>query len=289
MLLKTDLLIVIEEFSNCIPRHSIGVCHFILDKNAVLYYNISSRDNKELHMSYMKNEQDIRSQGVCYSAGLRSYLTKVYNYMALALGVTGLVAFLTVFSGLFQVIYSNPVLSLVVTLSPVALVFYMSFRLQHLSAQSTLTVFFLFSVLMGISLSHVFIIYTAENIARAFFITSIMFGSMALYGNTTKKDLTSMGSFLIMGIWGLIIASIVNLLLGSSPLYFAISFVSVIVFTLMTAYDAQRIRDVYYRYNDGSEVAATKLAVLGATNLYFDFINIFLNLLRLLNLFNNKD
>lgn len=240
-------------------------------------------------MSYMKNEQDIRSQGVYYSAGLRSYLTKVYNYMALALGVTGLVAFLTVFSGLFQVIYSNPILSLVVMLSPVALVFYMSFRLQHLSAQSTLTVFFLFSVLMGTSLSHIFIIYTAENIARAFFITSIMFGSMALYGNTTKKDLTSMGSFLIMGIWGLIIASIVNLFLGSSPLYFAISFVSVIVFTLMTAYDAQRIKDVYYRYNDGSEVATTKLAVLGATNLYFDFINIFLNLLRLINLFNNKD
>lgn len=98
-----------------------------------------------------------------------------------------------------------------------------------------------------------------------------------------------MGSFLIMGIWGLIIASIVNLFLGSSPLYFAISFVSVIVFTLMTAYDAQRIKDVYYRYNDGSEVATTKLAVLGATNLYFDFINIFLNLLRLLDLFNNKD
>ena len=142
---------------------------------------------------------------------------------------------------------------------------------------------------MGISLSHIFIIYTTENIARAFFITSIMFGSMALYGNTTKKDLTSMDSFLIMGIWGLIIASIVNLFLGSSPLYFAISFVSVIVFTLMTAYDAQRIKDVYYRYNDGSEVATTKLAILGATNLYFDFINIFLNLLRLLNLFNNKD
>ncbi|WP_341808950.1 Bax inhibitor-1/YccA family protein [Wolbachia endosymbiont (group E) of Neria commutata] len=240
-------------------------------------------------MSYMRNEQDIRSQGAYYSAGLRSYLTKVYNYMALALGVTGLVAFLTVFSGLFQVIYSNPVLSIVVMLSPIALVFYMSYKIQHLSAQSTVTIFFAFSVLMGLSLSYIFIVYTAENIARAFFITSIMFGSMALYGNTTKRDLTSMGSFLIMGVWGLIIASIVNLFLGSSPLYFAISFISVIVFTLMTAYDAQRIKDVYYKYNDGSEVATTKLAILGATNLYFDFINIFLNLLRLLNLLNNRD
>ncbi|MCA4773861.1 Bax inhibitor-1/YccA family protein [Wolbachia endosymbiont of Mansonella perstans] len=240
-------------------------------------------------MSYMKNEQDIRSQGVYYSAGLRGYLIKVYNYMALALGVTGLVAFLTVFSGLFQVIYSNPVLLFVVMFSPIALVFYMSYRLQHLSAQSTVTVFFLFSVLMGLSLSHIFIIYTAENIARAFFITSIMFGSMALYGNITKRDLTNMCSFLIMGIWGLITASIVNLFLGSSPLYFAISFISVIVFTLLTAYDAQRIKDIYYRYNDGSEIAATKLSILGATNLYFDFINIFLNLLRLLNLFSNRD
>ncbi|WCR59798.1 MAG: Inner membrane protein YbhL [Wolbachia endosymbiont of Ctenocephalides felis wCfeF] len=240
-------------------------------------------------MSYMRNEQDIRSQGVYYSAGLRSYLIKVYNYMALALGVTGLVAFLTVFSGLFQVIYSNPVLPFVVTFSPIALVFYMSYRLQYLSAQSTVTVFFLFSVLMGLSLSHIFIIYTAENIARAFFITSIMFGSMALYGNTTKRDLTNMGSFLIMGIWGLIIASIVNLFLGSGPLHFAISFISVIVFTLLTAYDAQRIKDIYYRYNDGSEAVATKWAILGATTLYFDFINIFLNLLRLLNLFNSRD
>ncbi len=138
-------------------------------------------------MSYMKNEQDIRSQGVYYSTGLRSYLTKVYNYMALALGITGLIAFLTVFFDLFQVIYSNPVLSIVVMLSPIALVFYMSHRLQYLSAQSTVTVFFLFSVLMGLSLSYIFIVYTTENIARAFFITSIMFGSMALYGNSTKK------------------------------------------------------------------------------------------------------
>ncbi|MDR2978205.1 MAG: Bax inhibitor-1/YccA family protein [Rickettsiales bacterium] len=237
-------------------------------------------------MSYMRNEQDIRSQGVYYSAGLRSYLVKVYNYMALALGVTGLVAFLTVFSGLFQVIYSNPVLPFVVMLSPFALVFYMYYRIQNLSAQSAVAIFFLFSALMGLSSSYIFVRYTTENIARAFLITSIMFGSMALYGNTTKKDLASMGSFLIMGAWGLIIAFIVNLFLGSSSLYFAISFISVIVFTLLTAYDAQQIKDVYYRYNDGSEAAATKWAILGATTLYFDFIIIFKHLLRLLS---NRD
>ncbi|MDN5247564.1 MAG: Bax inhibitor-1/YccA family protein [Wolbachia endosymbiont of Tyrophagus putrescentiae] len=240
-------------------------------------------------MSFMRDEQDIRSQGVYYSAGLRSYLTKVYNYMALALGFTGLIAFLFASSGLFQVIASNPVLALVIMFSPIVLVFVMGYKLSQLSVQATIAIFFTFSGLMGASLSYIFVIYTAENIARAFFITAIMFGSMALYGNNTKRDLTSMGSFLIMGIWGLFIASILNIFLRSSPLYFAVSFLSVIVFTLMTAYDAQRIKDIYYRYNDGSEVAITKLAILGATNLYFDFINIFLSLLRLLNLFSNKD
>ncbi|WP_353277192.1 Bax inhibitor-1/YccA family protein [Wolbachia endosymbiont (group A) of Agelastica alni] len=237
-------------------------------------------------MSYMRNEQDIRSQGVYYSAGLRSYLTKVYNYMALALGVTGLVAFLTVFSGLFQVIHSNPVLLYTVIFSPLVLVFFVYPKILHLSVQSAFTIFFAFAVLIGMSSSYIFIIYTAESIARAFFITSIMFGSMALYGNITKRDLTSMGSFLRMGVWGLIIASVVNLFLGSGPLDFAISFISVIVFTLKTASDAQRIKDVYYKYNDGSEAATTKLAILGATSLYLDFINIFLSLLRLLN---NRD
>jgi FtsH-binding integral membrane protein len=234
----------------------------------------------------MRNEQDIRSQGVYYSAGLRSYLIKVYNYMALALGVTGLVAFLTVFSGLFQVIYSNSVLLYAVILSPVILVFFVYPKVLHLSVQSAFTVFFTFSVLMGLSSSYIFVFYTAENIARAFFITSVMFGSMALYGNTTKKDLTSMGSFLRMGVLGVIIASIVNLFLRSSPLHFAISFISVIVFTLLTAYDAQRIKDIYYRYNDGSEAVTTKWAILGAADLYLKFINIFLSLL---NLFNSRD
>ncbi|GFQ73431.1 uncharacterized protein RP147 [Trichonephila clavata] len=243
-------------------------------------------DKRSYIMSYMRNEQDIRSQGAYYSAGLRSYLTKVYNYMALALGVTGLVAFLTVFSGLFQVIHSNPVLLYTVIFSPLVLVFFVYPKILHLSVQSAFTIFFAFAVLIGMSSSYIFIIYTAESIARAFFITSIMFGSMALYGNITKRDLTSMGSFLRMGVWGLIIASVVNLFLGSGPLDFAISFISVIVFTLKTASDAQRIKDVYYKYNDGSEAATTKLAILGATSLYLDFINIFLSLLRLLN---NRD
>ncbi|MDG7056231.1 MAG: Bax inhibitor-1/YccA family protein [Wolbachia endosymbiont of Meromenopon meropis] len=239
-------------------------------------------------MSYMRNEQDIRYRGVYYSAGLRNYLTKVYNYMALALGVTGLVAFLTVFSGLYQVIHSSSVLFYGVAFSPLLLVMFVYPRIPYLSVQSAFAVFFAFSVLIGLSSSYIFILYTAQNITRAFFIASIMFGSMALYGNTTKKDLASMASFLTMGVLGLFIASLVNLFLGSNPLYFAISLVSVIVFTLFTACDAQRIKDIYYRYNDGSEVAATKLAIFGATELYLDFVNIFLNLLRLFNLFNSS-
>jgi FtsH-binding integral membrane protein len=186
-------------------------------------------------------------------------------------------------------LHSSSVLFYGVAFSPLVLVVFAYPRIPHLSVQSAFTIFFTFSVLMGLSSSYIFVRYTAENIARAFFITSIMFGSMALYGNTTKKDLTSMGSFLRMGVLGLIIASIVNVLLRSSPLHFAISFISVIVFTLLTACDAQRIKDIYYRYNDGSEAAATKLAIFGATDLYLDFINIFLNLLRLLNLFNSRD
>ncbi|WP_341824143.1 Bax inhibitor-1/YccA family protein [Wolbachia endosymbiont (group A) of Udea olivalis] len=181
-------------------------------------------------MSFIRGKEHIRSQGIYYSSGLRSYLIKVYNYMALALSITGIVAFFVVFSGLFQVIYSNPVLSVMVIFSPVVLVFMMHYKLPHFSAQETIAIFFIFSALMGISLSHVFIVYTGENIARAFFITSIMFGSMALYGNSTSRDLTSLGSFLIMGVWGLLIVSVVNLILGSSALYFAISFLSVIVF-----------------------------------------------------------
>ncbi|OEY87025.1 hypothetical protein BIY23_00865 [Wolbachia pipientis] len=240
-------------------------------------------------MSFLRSE---RTQGAYYHAGLRDYLAKVYSYMALALGITGIVALFVVYSDLHMVISSNPLLAFVVTLSPIILVFSIYYNLVHLSMQAIIAMFLLYSVLMGASLSHVFLIYTSENIARAFFITSIMFGSMALYGNNTKRDLTSAGSFLIMGIWGIIIASLVNLFIGSSALYFAISLVSVIVFTLMTAYDAQKIKDIYYRYNDGSEVASTKLAILGALSLYLNFINIFLNLLRLLHisaLSNNRD
>lgn len=232
-------------------------------------------------MSFVRDQQNIRSQGVYYSTGLRNYLVKVYNYMAVALGITGIVAFFTASSqAIMSAVYGTPLQWLVVFL-PIILVSVMSYKLHSLSFQSIITIFISFSALMGVSLSYIFVIYTAESIARVFFITAVMFGAMALYGNNTKHDLTKLGSFLIMGVIGLIIASLVNLFLGSHPLQFAISLITVVIFTLMTAYDAQRIKDLYYQFNDGSEVATNKLAIMGATSLYFNFINIFLSLLRL--------
>ncbi len=235
-------------------------------------------------MSFSKSE---RTQGAYYHVGLKNYLVKVYNYMAFALGITGIVAFFVASSGLSVVVHSNLFLSLIVTLSPMALVIFMQYRIAYLSMQAIIAVFAVFAALMGVSISYIFLIYAKENIARAFFIASIMFGSMALYGNNTKRDLTDFGSFLLQGILGIIIASIVNLFFRSSALYFAISLMAVIVFTLITAYDAQKVKDIYYKYNDGSEIVSTRLAVLGATTLYFNFLNIFLHLLNLLHVYPN--
>ncbi len=232
-------------------------------------------------MSFIKDQQGIRSQGVYYSAGLRSYLVKVYNYMAMALGITGVVAFFVASSqSIMSAVYGTPLQWLVMFL-PIILVSVMSYKLHSLSFQSIIMIFLSFSALMGISISTIFVIYTTESIARVFFITATLFGTMALYGNSTKRDLSQFGSFLMMGVVGIIIASLVNLFLGSHPLQFAISLITVVLFTLMTAYDAQRIKDLYYQFNDGSEVATSKLAIMGATNLYFNYINIFLSLLRL--------
>lgn len=233
-------------------------------------------------MTFMNHEQDVRAQGAYYSAGLRSYLVKVYNYMAMALGLTGLVAFLAASSEtLMQAIYGSP-LQWVVMLAPIGLVFFMSYKLSSLTMQATLGVFAAFSAMMGLSLSYIFLVYTSESIARVFFISASMFGAMAYYGNVTKKDLSQFGSFLMMGLVGIIIASIVNIFLGSAPLHFAISIVGVILFTGMTAFDAQKVKDMYFKFNDGSDVATKKLAIMGATTLYFDFINLFLSLLRLM-------
>ncbi|MDB1135654.1 Bax inhibitor-1 family protein [Candidatus Anaplasma sp. TIGMIC] len=217
-----------------------------------------------------------------YCAGLRSYLVRVYNYMAMALGVTGIVAYVVSQSGgLMSAIYGTP-LHWVVAIAPMIMVFVMAARIQKMSLKSMMVVFFGFSAVMGLSLSYIFIVYTSHSIARVFFISSTMFGLMALYGNTTKKDLSRFSSFLYMGVVGLIVASVVNWFMMSGPLHFAISLVSVLVFTALTAVNAQEIKDMYYRFNDGSDVTSGKMAIMGATSLYFAYINIFISLLHLM-------
>lgn len=218
------------------------------------------------------------ASGVTYDAGLRAYMLKVYNNMGIALAISGFVSFFVANSpGLMQAIFGTP-LQWVVLLAPLGFVFFFGARINKISAASAQTYLWIFASLMGLSLAPLFLIYTGASVAKCFFITASLFGSMSLYGYTTKKDLTGMGSFLFMGLIGVIIASIVNLFLKSSGLDFAISIIAVIVFTGLTAYDTQRIKSMYYQFSDGESIS--KAATMGALALYMDFINLFIQMLR---------
>ena len=221
--------------------------------------------------------------------GLRAYMLKVYNYMGSALLVTGIVALLTFkfavlslsplqFTPLGNSLYSSG-LAWVVMLAPLGVVLYMSFGIAKMSASKAQTVFWIFAALMGISLSSIFVIYTETSITRVFFITAGTFGAMSIYGYTTKKDLTKLGSFLMMGLFGIIIASIVNIFMKSSMMYFVISIIGVLVFVGLNAYDTQKIKNMYLASDSGELMG--KKAVMGALTLYLDFINLFIMLLRL--------
>jgi len=211
--------------------------------------------------------------------GLRAYMLRVYNYMAMGLAVTGGVAFMVASSPtLMQAIFGTP-LMWVAILAPLAMVFFLSFRIHKMSPGTAQAVFWIYAALNGVMFSTIFLAYTSTSIARVFFITASMFAAMSLYGYTTKKDLSGWGSFLFMGLIGIIVAMIVNLFLASSALHFAISVIGVLVFTGLTAYDTQQIKQMYV---EGDEAGtATKKAVMGALRLYLDFINLFLMLLRL--------
>ncbi len=211
--------------------------------------------------------------------GLRAYMLGVYNYMASGLALTGVVAFIVANTPfLMDAIFGTPLLW-VVMLAPLGVVFFMSARIQSMSAGAAQATFWVFAVLMGMSLASIFIVYTGASIARVFFITASVFGAMSIYGYTTKRDLTGWGSFLFMGLIGIIIASVVNIFLASSALEFAISVIGVLVFVGLTAYDTQNIKSMYVE-SDGAAVV-TKKAIMGALRLYLDFINLFLMLLRL--------
>ena len=213
-------------------------------------------------------------------AGLRAYMIQVYNYMTIGLGMTGVVAYLAAQStDLMQTIFMTP-LKWVVLLAPLGLVIFLSARLATMSVRAAQGTFFLYSALVGLSLSAIFLAFTHDSIARVFFITGGTFGAMSLYGYTTHKDLTGWGSFLLMGLIGLIIASVVNLFMHSTALDFVVSAVGVLIFTGLTAYDTQQIKSMYGSWGDDHGMGQ-KTAIHGALRLYLDFINLFLMLLRI--------
>ena len=224
--------------------------------------------------------------------GLRAYMLKVYNYMATGVLLTGIIALLsfkmsvvtdasgaiTGFTGLENALFFSG-LKWIVMLAPLGIVLYMSFGINKMSAAKAQSVFWIFAALMGLSLSWILLVYTGVSVARVFFITSATFGAMSIYGYTTKRDLTKLGSFLMMGLIGIIIASLVNIFLKSSMMHFIISILGVLIFVGLTAYDTQKIKNMYAASDTGELMG--KKAVMGALPLYLDFINLFIMLLRL--------
>ena len=243
------------------------------------------------------NKQNIQSKVTATQTheideGLRAYMLKVYNYMTTGLLLTGIIAYFfgkasIVTNDMGQIIgvtqigallFGSP-LKWVVMLAPLGFVFYLSARINKMSVSGAQITFWIFSAIMGLSLASLFIEFTHSSIARVFFITSGTFAAMSLYGYTTKRDLTKLGGFLFMGLIGIIIASVVNLFIGSSALQFAISVIGVLVFVGLTAYDTQTIKNMYYAGD--SESVGSKKALMGALRLYLDFINLFIMLLQL--------
>ena len=239
------------------------------------------------------------ARGAAIDQGLRAFMLGVYNNMAIGLVVTGIVAFavsqfavtndpaqaagnlrgllLTPFG---QAIYFSP-LRWVVMLAPLAFVFFFSFQVQKIAASTARILFYVFAALMGLSISSILLVYTQTSVANAFFITAATFGSLSLYGYVTKRDLGPMGAFLFMGVIGIILVSLVNgFLVHSAGLGFGLNILIVLVFAGLTAYDTQKIRETYYQVSGNGEMAA-RMSVIGALQLYLDFINIFMAILRL--------
>jgi FtsH-binding integral membrane protein len=218
-----------------------------------------------------------------YDVGLRSYMLSVYNYMASALALTGLVAYAAANYAMANPAVANLLfvspLKWVVMLAPIGLVFFLAARVHAMSSGAAQATFWVYAGLMGLSLASIFLVYTGQSIARVFFITAGTFAGVSLWGYTTKRDLSKFGTFLFMGVIGIVLASIVNIFLGSTALQFAISVIGVLVFTGLTAYDTQRIKELYDEL-DASDVMGKK-AIMGALTLYLDFINLFIMALQL--------
>lgn len=222
--------------------------------------------------------------------GLRAYMIRIYNYMAAGVALTGVVSWFTfnaatttneagrlVLTSFGQAIYSGP-LTIILFLGTLGIVFFLSFRIDKLQAGTALMLFMGYAALLGLMLSSVFLQYTGASITRTFFISAASFGALSLYGYTTQRDLSPIGSFLIMGLFGLILAMVVNIFLKSSGLDFAVSAIGVLIFAGLTAWDTQKIKEMYDSNDDGT--VSGRKAVMGALTLYLDFINLFLFMLR---------
>lgn len=235
-------------------------------------------------MSNNFQEQRIYPASQTASQASTIFLAKVFNWMAIGLGLTAVVAFLVANSATAQnLIFGNKILFYGLIFGELGMVIYLSARIQHISATKATILFLLYSALNGATLSAILLLYTATSVASAFVVAAGMFGAMAIYGTVTKKDLSGMGSFMFMGLIGMIIASVVNIFMGSAMISWVVSAIGVVVFTGLTAYDVQKIS----AYGSSGimaqgEAAIKKGAIMGALSLYLDFINLFLSLLRLM-------
>jgi len=217
--------------------------------------------------------------GVAYDEGLRTYMLSVYNYMASGVLLTGLVALGFAATGMAAQVFMSPgILKYVIMFAPLGIVMWLGFGINRVSEGTAKALFWAYAVVMGLSLSTIFLAYTGSSIASTFFASAAAFGALSLYGYTTKKDLSGFGTFLIMGLVGLIVASLINIFMQSSGLAFAINLVGVLLFAGLTAYDTQKIKSMYFAVG-GSQFRG-KSIVMGALTLYLDFINLFLFLLR---------
>lgn len=223
-----------------------------------------------------------------FDEGLRNYMLKIYNFMAMGLVVTGIFAFLTLnFSPLTALMFNigpndefigTSGLGMLISFAPLGIAIYFFMGLGRMSVNTAQTLFWVYAAVMGMSLSHLGLVYTGQSLARTFFICASVFGAMSIYGYTTKTDLTSMGSFLIMGLIGIIVVWLVNIFLRSPAIDFVTSFIGIAIFMGLTAWDTQKLKTIYY--NLGGRAMGQKIAVLGAFTLYLDFINLFLYMLR---------
>lgn len=226
----------------------------------------------------MYSRSSNRVDTVTYDEGLRQFMLSVFNNMAIGLAISAVISFLVGTNReLMMMLFAGPQ-RYVVMLAPLAMVFFISFKVHSMSPATARNWFFAYAAVMGISLSVIFAVYKLGSIATIFFATSAMFGGMALYGHTTKRDLTELGSFLIMGVWGIVIAGLINLFFMNSVVTTAISIISVVIFAGLTAYDVQMLRTMYdsLDYEDRE-----RAGVIGALSLYLDFINMFMSLLQL--------